>query len=83
LQTFGFSLIIVRRKPADPSAVPAAEGFSNGAVPMTWQVTCKVPWNLSVIVKSSTGQFADISIAAGCDAIADRSDGVMKRGEVK
>jgi hypothetical protein len=46
-------------------------------------VTCKVPWNLSVIVKSSTGQFADISIAAGCDAIADRSDGVMKRGEVK
>jgi hypothetical protein len=58
LQTFGFSLIIVRRKPADPSAVPAAEGFSNCAMPMTCQGLGKVPWNISVIVKSSTGGFS-------------------------
>jgi hypothetical protein len=64
LQTFGFSLIIVRRKPADPSAVPAAEGFSNGAMPMTWQVIWQVPWNISVIIKSSPGGWRSASVPA-------------------
>jgi hypothetical protein len=46
--------IIVRRKHADPSAVPADEGFSNCAMPMT----SEVPWNISVIIKSSRDGFS-------------------------
>jgi hypothetical protein len=54
-------LIIVRRKHADPSAVPTDEGFSNCAMPTTDKDVAsdsKVPWNLSVIIKSSTGGFS-------------------------
>jgi hypothetical protein len=41
------------------------------------QMTEKFPRNICVIIKSSTGRFADISIiAAGCGAMADRNDGV-------
>jgi hypothetical protein len=37
----------------------------------------EVPWNNSIIIKSSTADFADRRlIAAGCGATADRSDRV-------
>jgi hypothetical protein len=86
-------LIIVRRKHADPSAVPADEGFSNCAMPTTDKDVAsdsKVPWNLSVITKSSRWiQRTEISITPGCGALADRgynhpsrsgkNDGVARR----
>jgi hypothetical protein len=73
LQTFWFLPDLVRRKLTDPSAVPADEGFSNCAMPMTRKFR-------GTFQPSSNLQQADladrVSIVAGCGATANRSQGV-------